>query len=89
MVMVLGMMPMMTLEAEAAVIEQFTLPMGETYYFDLSSEAGNIGTINADLPDDTLHYVPFTYVGTINAYDLDSAQVTTQEYATANASDRH
>ena len=49
--------------------EQFTLTRGDTYYFDLSGE--NIpGTVNGKLPDSTLHYVPFTYVGTVNAYSL-------------------
>ena len=49
--------------------EQFTLTRGGRYYFDLS--AMNIpGTANSNLPDSTLHYVPFTYVGTVNAYSL-------------------
>ena len=49
--------------------EQFTLTPGGRYYFDLS--AMNIpGTVNSDLPDSTLHYVPFTYVGTVDAYSL-------------------
>lgn len=49
--------------------EQFTLAPGGRYYFDLS--AMNIpGTLNSALPDGTLHYVPFTYVGTVDAYSL-------------------
>ena len=49
--------------------EQFTLASGGRYYFDLS--AMDIpGTVNSNLPDSTLHYVPFTYVGTVNAYSL-------------------
>ena len=49
--------------------EQFTLASGGRYYFDLS--AMNIpGTVNSNLPDSTLHYVPFTYVGTVDAYSL-------------------
>lgn len=57
--------------------EQFTLSPGGRYYFDLS--AMNIpGTVNSTLDggtqtDGTLHYVPFTYVGTVDAYSLDSA----------------
>ena len=53
------------------------LPPGGRYYFDLS--AMNIpGTVNSTLDggtqtDGTLHYVPFTYVGTVDAYSLDSA----------------
>ena len=49
--------------------EQFTLTLGGRYYFDLS--AMDIpGTVNSNLPDSTLHYVPFTYVGTVDAYVL-------------------
>lgn len=63
--------------------EQFSLAPGGTYYFDLSGE--NIpGTANGSLPDTSLHYVPFTYVGTIEAYKLTSATVTTEEYAQQN-----
>ena len=60
--------------------EQFTLTPGGRYYFDLS--AMDIpGTVNSNLPDSTLHYVPFTYVGTVNAYKLTSEMATTEEYA--------
>ena len=58
-----------TLTVEKRVDEQFTLTPGGRYYFDLS--AMDIpGTVNSDLPDSTLHYVPFTYVGTVDAYSL-------------------
>ena len=58
-----------TLTVEDKVEEQFTLTPGGRYYFDLS--AMDIpGTENSNLPDSTLHYVPFTYVGTVNAYSL-------------------
>ncbi|ALP95171.1 S-layer homology domain-containing protein [Intestinimonas butyriciproducens] len=67
--------------------EQFTLTPGGRYYFDLSA-MGIPGTANsgnsdgaASLPDTSLHYVPFTYVGTIEAYKLTSATATTEEYA--------
>ena len=42
------------------------------------------GTVNSNLPDSTLHYVPFTYVGTVNAYKLTSETATTQAYAQQN-----
>ena len=63
--------------------EQFSLTPGGRYYFDLS--AMDIpGTVNSNLPDSTLHYVPFTYVGTVEAYKLTSAMATTEEYAQQN-----
>ena len=63
--------------------EQFALAPGGRYYFDLS--AMDIpGTVNSNLPDSTLHYVPFTYVGTVNAYKLTSEMATTEEYAQKN-----
>ena len=68
------------LTAQFALSEQFSLKPGGRYYFDLSGE--NVpGTENGDLPDSTLHYVPFTYAGTMNAYKLTSEMATTEEYA--------
>ena len=70
--------------------EQFSLTPGGTYYFDLSgasiSGTANSGNSNgaASLPDTSLHYVPFTYVGTIEAYKLTSEMATTEEYAQQN-----
>ena len=70
--------------------EQFSLTPGGTYYFDLSGASipgtANSGNSNgaASLPDTSLHYVPFTYAGTIEAYKLTSAMVTTEEYAQQN-----
>ena len=60
--------------------EQFSLKPGGRYYFDLSA-MGIPGKVNGGLPDSTLHYVPFTYAGTVNAYKLTSATATTEEYA--------
>ena len=53
--------------------EQFDLTTGETYYFDLSTGISFTGTKNKALPDASMHYVPFTYVGTVNSYVLNSA----------------
>ena len=70
--------------------EQFSLTPGGTYYFDLSGESipGTANSENsygaASLPDTSLHYVPFTYAGTIEAYKLTSATATTEEYAQQN-----
>ena len=68
------------LTAQFALSEQFSLKPGGTYYFDLSA-MGIPGTVNDALPDSTLHYVPFTYAGTVNAYKLTSEMATTEEYA--------
>ena len=70
--------------------EQFTLAPGDRYYFDLSAmdipgtaNSGNsFGAVS--LPDTSLHYVPFIYAGTIEAYKLTSAMATTEEYAQQN-----
>ena len=67
--------------------EQFTLASGGRYYFDLSAmdipgtaNSGNsFGAVS--LPDTSLHYVPFIYAGTIEAYKLMSEMATTEEYA--------
>ena len=58
--------------------EQFTLAPGGRYYFDLS--AMDIpGTLNSALPDSTLHYVPFTYVGTVEAYSMENETDTAKQ----------
>ena len=72
-----------TLTVEDKVEEQFTLTPGGRYYFDLSA-MGIPGTVNDALPDNTLHYVPFTYAGTVDAYKLTSEKATTEEYAQKN-----
>ena len=68
---------------EDTVKEQFNLTSGGTYYFDLSAE-NILGTVNDALPDNTMHYVPFTYAGTVDAYKLTSERETTEEYAQQN-----
>ena len=82
-----------TLKALWNKYQQFTLDVGETYYFDLSSVSVP-GSITVDrnsggnkikgVPDRSLHYVPFTFAGTIDAYSLDSYQLTSEEYAEQN-----
>ena len=62
-----------------------SLTAGITYYFDLSGE-DIPGTINDDLPDTTLHYVPFTYAGTVDAYVLKPAS-SNYEYSSRDAAD--
>ena len=79
-----------TLTPGYGVTEQFTLTPGETYYFDLSGETIP-GTKNTDLPDSSLKWVPFTYAGTINAYNLETAGreiATTEARANELLSDR-
>ena len=79
-----------TLTVEEGVEEQFTLTPGGRYYFDLSAMdiPGTVNTGNifgaTSLPDTTLHYVPFTYAGTVNAYKLTTEMATTEEYAQKN-----
>ena len=70
--------------------EQFSLSPGTTYYFDLSG-AEIPGTVNGgnsvgavSVPDQSLHYVPFTYVGTIDAYSFSKEMKTTDESAVGN-----
>ena len=78
------------LTVEKQVEEQFSLTPGGRYYFDLSAMKipGTANGGNSDgavsLPDTSLHYVPFTYVGTIEAYKLTSEMATTEEYAQQN-----
>mgnify|MGYP007050423769 CR=1 FL=1 len=71
------------LTVEKQADEQFSLAPGGRYYFDLSA-MGIPGTVNDALPDNTLHYVPFTYAGTVDAYKLTSETATTEEYAKQN-----
>lgn len=95
----LTMLPGMARAEDTATTEQFDLTPGETYYFDLSGESipgtPNDGAANghiketAPLPDLTLHYVPFTYTGTINAYVLNrnSSGVIGSSDAASNTTD--
>ena len=58
--------------------KRYNLKEGETYYFDLSSLTIP-GTKNQFLPDKSLHYVPFTYTGIIDAYELAGTCTTAEE----------
>ena len=86
----LGALAAPMLLANDSPAEQFSLTPGGRYYFDLSTMniPGTANSGNSDgavsLPDTSLHYVPFTYVGTIEAYKLTSATATTEEYAQQN-----
>lgn len=71
--MLMSQLPM-SYAASTAPKEQFSLTPGDTYYFDLSSQ-GIPGTANYTLPDTSLKWVPFTYVGTVNAYSLDVSSI--------------
>lgn len=71
--LLVGLLPTVALAADPA--EQFPgLTPGETYWFDLSG-ADIPGDKNGSLPDDSLHWVPFTYAGTVNAYVLKSRSI--------------
>ena len=74
----LGALAAPMLLADDSPDEQFSLTPGGRYYFDLSGKKIP-GTANGSLPDSTLHYVPFTYVGTINAYSRNSEGVSTDD----------
>ncbi|MGF7145066.1 hypothetical protein HNQ56_003502 [Anaerotaenia torta] len=80
-----------TAHAEGGVTEQYSsLTPGHTYYFDLSGESLP-GTANDWLPDTSLRWAPFTYVGTINAYSLDpsaNGDFSASTAASASPSDR-
>lgn len=67
-----------TLTVEKRVDEQFTLTPGGRYYFDLSA-VEMPGTTLETLPDSTLHYVPFTYVGTVDAYSMENETDTAKQ----------
>lgn len=75
-----------TLKAHWSDPERFSLGIGETYWFDLSAadipgevNNGSHLEIGENLPDATLHYVPFTYAGTIASYALKNAADTAKE----------
>ena len=69
--------------ADTAPMEQFSLTPGSTYYFNLSTQSVP-GTVNGDLPDTSLKWVPFTYVGTVNAYSRTVAGASTEQTVSVN-----
>lgn len=50
-----------------------SLTVGEEYWFDLSGVNKTSQTLNPALPDKTLTWVPFVYMGTVNAYVLNES----------------
>lgn len=69
-----------TIKVRDKVEEQFAITPGDTYYFDFSAQELP-GVVNDKVPDSTLHYVPFTYVGTVGAYAMENKSDTnTQSY---------
>ena len=68
--------------APGASEEPFVFTIGETYYFDLANKEIP-GTVNNVLPDTSLHYVPFTYVGMIDSYSLTDADQDSEEMLSA------
>ena len=90
----LTLLPGMARAEDTATTEQFDLTPGGTYYFDLSgvdypSPVENAKESRKPMPDTTQHYVPFIYVGTINAYVLNrnSFGVLGSSAAASNATD--
>ena len=60
-----------TIKVRDNVEEQFAITPGDIYYFDLSAQELP-GVVNDKVPDSMLHYVPFTYVGTVGAYAMEN-----------------
>lgn len=50
-----------------------SLTVGEEYWFDLSGVNKTGQTLNPALPDQTLTWVPFVYMGTVEAYVLNES----------------
>ncbi len=81
--MLLMQIPFTPVAFAAGPDEQFTgLNPGSTYYFDLSAQ-GIPGTVNSSVLDTGLHWVPFTYAGTVTAYSLDAGSIDNPDASTA------
>lgn len=73
--------------AQNDTAEQFSLETGKTYYFNLAPLVmPGKGTLNNNLPDTSLQWVPFTYVGTIDAYSRTESGVTSSGVARSKRS---
>lgn len=73
-------------EIHAQQNESRSLEEGKRYWFDLTGNPAMEGLgieihIPASPPDDTKHWVPFLYTGTVDAYKLDTERVITEEEA--------
>ena len=68
-----------------------SLTVGEEYWFDLSGVNKTGQTLNPALPDETLTWVPFVYMGTVNAYVLNESSdgVTDASDKASQATDSH
>ena len=68
-----------------------SLTVGEEYWFDLSGVNKTSQTLNTALPDRTLTWVPFVYMGTVNAYVLNESSdgVTNASDEASQATDSH
>ena len=68
-----------------------SLTVGEEYWFDLSGVNKTDQTLNPALPDGTLTWVPFVYMGTVNAYVLNQSSdgVTDASDVASQTTDSH
>lgn len=63
----------LTAQWEVPYEQHPSLTVGEEYWFDLSGVNKMGQTLNPTLPDRTLTWVPFVYMGTVNAYVLNES----------------
>ena len=81
----------LTAQWEVPYEQHPSLTVGEEYWFDLSGVNKTGQTLNPALPDKTLTWVPFVYMGTVNAYVLNenSDGVTDASDQASQATDSH
>ena len=63
----------LTAQWEVPAEQHPSLTVGEEYWFDLSGVNKTGQTLNTALPDQTLTWVPFVYMGTVEAYVLNES----------------